>query len=127
MPFTLRLDPLTGILIGTCSGALELADAKAGAVAVWERPDWRGRAVVWDMREAEIHARPTEVRRLAEFVLGGQPAAPPPRVAFVTDRDADFGMLRMFEVYRAHPATEVRIFRDFDEAVAWTARTAPGA
>jgi hypothetical protein len=121
VPFSLRLDRETGVLIGTCSGALGLDDAKAGALAVWENPDWQGRAVVWDMREAEIAARPAEVRRLADFVLGGQPAAAPPRVAFVTDRDADFGMLRMFEVYRSHPATEVCIFRDFDEAMAWAA------
>jgi hypothetical protein len=40
-------------------------------------------------------------------------------VAIVVGRDADFGMVRMFEVFREHPPTEVQGFRDLDEAISW--------
>ena len=56
---------------------------------------------------------------MARFILDNQPAVPPPRVAFVTIRDVDFGLARIFEVYREHPATSFRVFRDYDEAMAW--------
>jgi hypothetical protein len=40
-------------------------------------------------------------------------------VAFVTGRDPDFGLARMYEMLSEQPSTEVRVFRDYDEAVAW--------
>ena len=37
----------------------------------------------------------------------------------MTTRNVDFGLARIFEVYREHPATSFRVFRDFDEAMSW--------
>jgi hypothetical protein len=119
MPFSMKTDPATGIVIATCSGSLGLGDARDGATALWENPQWSGQAVVWDFRDAQLDMSSGNVREIAKFVLDHQPASPPPRVAFVTGRDVDFGLVRMFEVFRAHPATEVRTFRDYDEAVSW--------
>ncbi len=117
MPFSLRFD--TGIVIGSCSGVLDANEAKAGATAFWENPDWRGIPVVWDLRAAELKVAAPHVRELAQFILGAQPSPPPPKVAFVTGRDVDFGMIRMFEVFREHRATKVQAFRDYEEAVSW--------
>jgi hypothetical protein len=117
MPFSMCME--AGVVIGTCSGVLGLDDAKAGASAVWENPDWRGKPLVWDFRSAELEFAAPQVRELAQFILDSQPSPPPPKVAFVTGRDVDFGMVRMFEVFRAGPSTEVRAFRDYDEALSW--------
>lgn len=117
VPFEIRME--SGIVLATCSGALGLDDAKEGALAVWEKPEWRGKPLVWDFRSAQLNVRAPEVRLLAMFILGRQPSPPPSRVAFVTARDVDFGFARMFEVYREHPSTEVQAFRDYDEAVSW--------
>src|SRR5262245_61459977 len=114
MSFDLRLEQ--GIVIGVCAGPLGIEDAKAGARAVWENPAWRGKPVLWDCRSARFEVGASEVRNLAGFILEGQPSAPPPRVAFVTARDVDFGMARMFEVFREHPATSIQVFRDYDKA-----------
>ena len=123
MPFTMRME--AGIVIGTCSGALGIDDARAGASAVWDNPDWRGKSVVWDFRSAQIAIDTPHVRELARFILGSQPTPPPPRVAFVTARNVDFGMARMFEALREQPPTEVHVFRDYDEAVAWARASGP--
>ena len=90
MPFSLRLEPETGIVIATCSGDLGLNDAKGGAAAYWENPECSGRPVVWDFRSAHLNVVASEVREIARFILERQPPTPPSKVAFVTASDADF-------------------------------------
>jgi len=118
VPFSMQLDPELGIIMGVGTGDLTIADARAGAAAVWAKTEWRGLPVLWDFRSARFDVRSDDVREIGKFILEHQPA-PPPRVAFVTGRDVDFGLARMFEVHREHPATEVRVFRDYDEAILW--------
>ena len=128
MPLSLEIESGTGVVIGTVTGTMSLEDTKQAAETIWANPEWRGKAVLWDLRGATVQLQAAEVRQLAEFILGGQPDAPP-RVAFVPGRDADYGLARMFEVFREHVATEVRVFRDWDEALAWvrqaSVRSAP--
>ena len=119
MAVSMRRDVATGVVIATCSGTLGVDDAKAGAGAVWNDPEWSGKPIVWDLRLAHLDVGAEDVREVARFVLERQPSTPPPKVGFVTARDVDFGLARMFEVFRQSPSTEVRIFRDFDEAMSW--------
>jgi hypothetical protein len=119
MPFSVQSDPDTGIAVATGSGALGLEDAREGAQAVWKCPGWSGRAVVWDFRSAQLEFPTPAIREFAKFILENQPSAPPLRIAIVTARDLDFGLARMFEVFRKEPPTEVHVFRDFGDAVAW--------
>ena len=83
MPFSMRIEPDAGIVIGTCSGTLGLDDAREGAMAVWGNPEWSDKPVVWDFRSASLDVRGPEVREIARFVLDRQPSSPPPKVAFV--------------------------------------------
>jgi hypothetical protein len=123
MPFSIHVEADSGVAIGTCSGVLGLADAKAGASTLWENPTWSGLAVVWDLREAQLDTSSSEVFQLAQYIHAEQRSPGPVRVAFVTSRDVDYGLARIFEAYRERPATEVHVFRDFEAAVDW-ARTA---
>ena len=122
MSISLSFDPENGLVIATCSGSLRVDDAWEGATVFWSRPDWSGKPVVWDLRSAQLDVLGADVQEIARFILEHQPESPPPRVAFVTGRDVDYGLARMFQVYRQHPATQVRVFRDYEEAVSW-ART----
>jgi hypothetical protein len=119
MALSIRFEPRPGIVIATASGVLALEDAKSGAREVWDNPELRGKPIVWDLRSARLAVLPAEVRQLAEFILEGQPPDHRPAVAFVTGRDADFGMVRMFEVFREKPSTVVQGFRDLDKAISW--------
>ena len=125
MAFSILLDSRAGVFIATCSGTITLEECKQGAAAYWENPERGGRPILWDLRDARVGLDAPEVREIAQFVLQNQPTAPPPRVAFVTDRDVDFGLARMFEGFRENPATTVRVFRNFDEALSWTTSPAP--
>lgn len=126
MPVSLHIDPETGIAIATCSGVLGLNDAREGAAALWKTRGWPGKSAVWDFRAAEFAVSSSDTREIAQFILQHQPT-PPEKIAFVTRRDVDFGMARMFEVFRENPATAFKVFRDYDEAIRWARPLDPGA
>jgi hypothetical protein len=126
MGVSIQVEEETGVGIASCSGILRLGDAQEGAAALWENPDWLGTAAVWDFREARFDLSTSDVRRIARFIVETQPEMPPSRIAFVTARDLDFGMPRVFEVYREDPATEFRVFRDYPKALSWARGNHPG-
>jgi hypothetical protein len=121
---SIRIEPETGVAIAACSGTIGAKEAREGASALWSHPDWNGIAVVWDFRAARFELSPSDTRAIARFVLQNQRATPPARVAFVAERDVDFGMARIFEVYRKQREIDFHVFRSYDEAVAWAR---PGA
>jgi hypothetical protein len=125
MPISIRIEPESGSAIASCSGVLRLEDARQAAVALWETPGWGGRSAVWDFREAKFDLSASSVRQIAQFILHHQPEPPPAKVAFVTPRDVDFGMARMFEVFREDSGTAFRVFRDYAEAIVWAGLTGP--
>ena len=119
MDSAVRIEPESGIAIVTGTGVLGVADARAGAAALWNETSWPGEAAVWDFRAAHFDVTPNDARELATFVLRGQRTPPPRRVAFVLGREVDFGLARMFGVYRERPETEFEAFRDLDAALRW--------
>lgn len=125
MPVSIEIEADTGMAIASCSGVLRLSDAQEGASALWKTPSWPGRSVVWDFREAQFEVSASDTRAMAEFILENQPATPPAKVAFVTQRAVDFGMARMFEAFREEPRTTFRVFRDYEEATCWARSLGP--
>jgi hypothetical protein len=119
MNISIQIEPKTGMAIVTCSGALQTNDAKEGATLLWKTPGWAGKSVVWDFREAKFDISSSDTRDIAQFIFSHQPETPPLKVAFVTHREVDFGMARMFAAYRQDDRTEFRVFRDYEEAVSW--------
>jgi hypothetical protein len=127
MPISIQIEEETGIAIATGSGVLRLNDAQEAAAALWQTPGWAGRSALWDFRGAEFDVSSSETREIAQFILQNQPTPPPSKIAFVAQRDVDFGMARMFEVHREDPATAFRVFRDYDEAIRWSRSLEPDA
>lgn len=121
MPFTLRIDADSGIAIMACAGELGLADAKQGALLLWESQESETVPVVCDLRSARLSFSAVDIREIARFIHERQPEKPLPRLAVVAPRDLEFGLARMFETWREDRATDVRIFRDYEEAVRWAA------
>lgn len=119
MPVSIQIDPETGIAIATCSGALRLTEAREAATELWETPGWPGRSAVWDFRSAEFDFSSSDAWEIAQFILQHQPTPPPAKMAFVTQRDLDFGLSRMFGAFREDPRTEFIVYRDYDEAISW--------
>jgi hypothetical protein len=119
MPVSYHFEFETGMAIITCSGELRISEAKEAVSALWENPNWGGKSAVWDFRTAKFILTSPEIHDLADYVLSNQPATPPEKVAFVTGRDVDFGLARIFEAFRRDPRTAFQVFRDLDEALRW--------
>jgi Fe-S-cluster formation regulator IscX/YfhJ len=125
MTISISIEPSTGTAIASCSGVLRRSDAERGAAALWGTPGWPGKTAVWDFRDARFDLNASDIQEIARFILRRQPETPPSRVAFVTARDVDFGMARMFEAFRDDPRTEFRVFRCYDDAVKWAGYAEP--
>ena len=125
MTISIQIKPETGMAVATGSGVLRLRDAQEGARALWRTPGWSGRSVVWDFREAQFDISSSDTQNIAQFIFTQQPATPPSKVTFVIQRDLDFGMARVFEVYREDPRTAFRVFRDYEEAICWARSLEP--
>jgi hypothetical protein len=119
MPFTLRVEAEARIAIMACAGELGLADAKQGALLLWESQESGTVPVVGDLRSARLSFSAVDIREIARFIHERQPEKPLPRLAVVATRDLEFGLARMFETWREDRSTDVRVFRDYDEAVRW--------
>jgi hypothetical protein len=126
VPISIEIEPESGMAIVTCSGVLGINDAKESAAALWKTPGWLGRAAVWDFRAAQFDVSSAGVREIAQFILSHQPAPPPERIAWVTSREVDFGLSRMYGAFREDPRTEFRVFREYEEAVSWARSSRPG-
>jgi len=125
MTVSIQIEPQTGMAIATCSGVLRPSDAKEDATLLWKTPGWAGKSVVCDFREAQFDISSSDTLNVVQFIFSHQPATPPLKVAFVTHRDVDFGMARMFEAFRQDERTAFRVFRDYEEAVNWARSLEP--
>jgi hypothetical protein len=122
MPYTLSFEPDHDVVVGTGTGTLGYLEALEAAVSVWEHREWKGKCLVWDFRAAHFEMTGDAVREFADFVTKHQPLSRPPRVALVVANEFNFGMARMFEAFREDLSTEVRVFQDYEDAVAWAAQ-----
>jgi len=118
MPVEIVVEHESGVAVATCSGVFGLEEARAGVSKLWCTEGWPGRAVVWAYLEAQFDLSADDIRELAQFVKKNQPV-PPERVAFVTRREIDFGLARMFGAYRDEPGTAFEVFREIDDAIRW--------
>ncbi len=74
---------------------------------------------LWDFRDADLSKLNTRaVKRLAKHPLQFPPGINEVYVAFVTGRDLEFSMARMFESYSSDAETKIMVFRDLEEAEA---------
>ena len=119
MTVSIEVEPKTGLAICTCSGIMRMGDSINGAKSLWRTPGWSGKSAVWDFRKAQFDMSPAEVKQVAQYILFRQPDIPPLKMAFVAPNDFEFGMSRIFEVYRQDQKTEFRVFRDLEEALNW--------
>ena len=123
MTVSIQVEPKTGLAICTCSGILEIDEAMNGAKSLWQTQDWLGKAAVWDFRKAHFNLSSSDIEKVSQFILHHQPAIPPSKISFVALSDLEYGLSRMFEVYRQDQRTDFRVFRDFEEALNWARDT----
>ena len=122
MPIETSIDSQTGLRTHVATGELTPEELDRELRATYRRPDFRPEAPsLFDAREAQLDAfAGAEVRHVVETVLRFRGAPPGTRTAIVMAHDLGFGLARMFEQQlEAKEPSDVMVFRDVDEAMAW--------
>ena len=112
------LESIEGVAVGIACGPLTLEEIKESAATMLQKAEAPQTRVLWDLRGARFDLEADEVRSLAEFIKRIS-AARDLRTAFVVSRDLEFGLLRMFEVFRETDCAATSTFRDKQQAVEW--------
>ena len=115
---TIDRDSVRGVVVGTASGLLRLDEIQEAAATVWRDAKKPRARVLWDLRQAQFALSSSEVRALAEFTKKHSPFSHL-RMAFVVGSDLEFGLVRMFEVFREAKGTQTEVFREMHEALEW--------
>jgi len=77
-------------------------------------------ADLWDFRECRTTLNFDGVSHVVEFMKQNYDTKwSHKRTAFVLDADVQYGLTRMYQTLVDELSIDVRLFRDFDEAVSW--------
>jgi hypothetical protein len=88
-------------------------------LTVSDRRYKNGMGRLWDFRDADLSSLEAEtITEMAQYSLRFPPGINDVKVAFVTDRDVEYGLTRMFEI-SSEAMTPIQVFRAMDEAEKW--------
>jgi hypothetical protein len=118
MPISFDLASVDGIAIGIGQGTLSLDEMKLAVTNLWRRMSGPRYFILWDLLDARMDLTRSEVRELADFITGHEPEGEI-RTAFVVSGDLEFGLVRMFEVFRESEGAQTFVFRDRQAAIDW--------
>ena len=104
-------------------GEVSAAELEEGLHALAARPDFEAAMpTIWDF----THATATSsigsgaLRRLGALSAAVRRGAPAARTAFVTPRDADYGVARQYQgLMSGRTPVQVGVFKTLEEAEAW--------
>ena len=121
MSCELTIDESTGVVVITVTGSPSLDDLRDTMTRIWQTPEYlENLRVLWDFREGGVaHLLSADLRQVAKHQAGGRPDLPTSRVAVLVDRQVDFGLGRMLNVFLEDQPLEDRVFRDSEAAWAW--------
>jgi len=117
-----HIDADTGRVTLTATGPTGFEDLKTALKAMTEAPDFRpGADIIWDFRKVESEALSADqLREMVAFVAGiADVRGINYKVAIVVERNVDFGLARMYEVFADDLPCELRVFRDLADAANW--------
>ncbi|MDJ0721187.1 MAG: hypothetical protein QNJ04_06135 [Desulfobacterales bacterium] len=102
------------------SGVLSKEDIlDAFEAAVSDKRYRNGMGRLWDFRDADLSSLESDtVIEMAQYSRKFPPGINDVKVAFVTSRDIEYGLSRMFEM-ASKSKTPISVFRSMDKAEKW--------
>ena len=116
----LRIDEEKNIAYIKLSGLLsKKVILSAFDLTVSDKRYKNGMGRLWDFRDAELSSLDSEtITEMAQYSLRFPQGINDVKVAFVTSKDLEYGLSRMFEM-SSKAMTPIRVFRAMDEAEKW--------
>jgi len=120
MPVTYIIDTTRKLIRIQCSGAVTLADVVDHCAKLKDDPACAGHLdVMLDVRESDTLPESKDLRIANSHVAAVRGKVEFGRCAIVANRDAMFGMMRMFGIFAEKDFREIHVFRGTSEAEAW--------
>jgi hypothetical protein len=116
----LRIDEEKNIAYIKLSGLLsKKVILSAFDLTVSDKRYKNGMGRLWDFRDADLSSLDTKtITEMAQYSLRFPPGINDVKVAFVTLRDLEYGLTRMFEI-SSKAMTPIQVFREMEEAEKW--------
>ena len=116
------IQPAENRIHTTCAGFVTVEEVREHFAALAADPAFRPALdVLLDLTPCTSLPTPDDLRGVVATIQALGPQRPFGACAIVADRDALFGMSRIFEVYAQHAFTALRVFRSTTDAVNWLA------
>ena len=120
MPVIYIIDTPTRLIRTTCSGAVTLADVVDHFGKLENDPACAGHLdVMLDVREADSLPESNQLKIVNSYVAAIRAKVEFGMCAIVVNRNAMFGMMRMFGVFAERNFRAIQVFRGTAEAEAW--------
>ena len=117
MPASYRIDKSLGLVFTKGEGVLTGQDIRTHELRLREDPDFDpSYNQLIDLRDViEFAASTEEMRTISTYHISNEKS----RRAIVAEKDAHFGMARMYEMLRGVKPDQITVFRDMAEARHW--------
>lgn len=122
MPLTFEVDKKNRLVIARATGTLTLEDLFRYQFEAWSRKELREYDELVDLTKAQefTPASADRIKDLSNLAAAMESNGIATKLAIVAKGDFDFGLARMFQVFRElHPQSkkQVAVFRSADEAL----------
>jgi hypothetical protein len=122
MPVAYVIDTTRKLIHINCSGVVTLADVLDHCAKLKNDPACAGHLdVMLDVRESDTLPESKDLRIANSNVASVRGKVEFGRFAIVANRDAMFGMMRMFGIFAEKDFREINVFRGTVEAEVWLA------
>lgn len=120
MPVTYTIDAASKLIRTACSGPITLADVMEHFRQLKGDPACVGYFdVLLDLREADSLPESDQLRAVNSQLRAIRVEVEFGMCAIVVNRDAMFGMMRMFGIFAERNFRAIRVFREATEAEVW--------
>ncbi len=120
MPISVQIDKKQGVVFRVIEGSITTEELIESFTAVLESDDYHpGMKTLTDMRDVIHSATPQDVRRIAGFILDQMSTIEALKAAIVVSSDVSFGMTQMLKALVDRGSTDIRVFRELEEATLW--------
>lgn len=120
MPISVRIDIKQGVVFRVIKGSVTVDEIIESFSSVLKDDNYRpGMKTLTDMREVVHSATPEDVKRIAGFILEQMSTIGSLKAAVVVSTDVSFGMTQILRALVDRGSTDIRVFRDMEEAMSW--------
>ncbi len=117
MNMSFEISAKDDILLVTIKGNPSVDDIKLILDKTRDSSGYSHNTRLWDFRDASFDFSQHEIVDIAAYASAADDR--PSRVAMLVNEDLSFGVSRIYEAFRHSNLTQINVFRDEAEAMAW--------